>query len=173
MNSPLLKQLEHVRFHRALEVASSLAENRALLTTQELERMNQILTGKESSDPWRKGPVELKLPSGRVETLQLIQDPKLSARESLHRNTEMAELGDAPRACLNIYTDLVLAHPFIDANRRTAVLAAHYVLARYGIPLTGTALHDLGLGDLRDPTEKARLEETFFKMIDYAKSRKS
>ena len=163
------------RFERALEVAESMANHRVLLTTTELIRLNNILTGKDpdsDADPWRKEPVTITLPSGNTETLALIADPKVTAREKLHKATEMAESGasveSAVDAAVEIYTDLVLAYVFADANRRTAVLAAHYFLARYGSTLSGIALHEIGLGDLREPGQKESLRETVRQMILFA-----
>ena len=163
----LKRQLEIARFDRALEVAESLANHRALLTTAELARLNTILTGSEE-DPWRQEPVTLVLPSGKTETFALIADPKISARERLHRATELAEKGSVIDAALNIYTGLVLAHVFKDANRRTAALGAHYFLQRYGIPLSGLALHELGLGDLREPGQIELLRATLHQMAEFA-----
>jgi prophage maintenance system killer protein len=177
MSSEALKrQLEMARFDRALEVAESLADHRALLTTGELARLNCILTGKnpheiaESSanDPWRDEPVTVTLPSGKTETLILIADPKVTAREKLHRATELAEAGAVIDAAVEVYTGLVLAHVFKDANRRTAVLASHYFLRRYGVPLSGLAIHELGLGDLREEGQIENLRETLQQMAKFS-----
>jgi hypothetical protein len=177
----LFKQLEMTRFDRALEATESLARNRALLTTMELERINGILTGKTippENDPehpgpghWRDSPVTLALPSGRVETLSILQNPKLTAREHLHEATELAENGHVIDAAVSIYVKLVLSHAFRDANRRTAVLAAHYFLLRYGVPLSGLALHEIGLGDLREPGQIDALKETISQMAKFAAKR--
>jgi hypothetical protein len=184
----LQRQLEMARFERAMEVAQSLADHRALLTTAELGRLNVILTGKDadSSDPWRQGPITVKLPSGREETLQLIADPKINARDILHRATALAESGApvawhpgaepgiplaAVAAAVDIYASLVLSHVFQDANRRTAALAAHYFLKRYGAPISGLALHEIGLGDLREEGQIESLRETVVQMAKFALKR--
>ena len=173
----LLKlQLERARFERGLEVAESMADHRALLTTAELTRINNILTGVSPSspdhdDPWRREPVTLTLPSGRSETLALIPNPTLTMREKLHRATELAEGGSVIDAAVNMYVGMVLAHPFKDANRRTAVVAAHYFLKRYGQPLSGMALHELGLGDLREEGQVDALRETIRQMAKFASKR--
>ncbi len=166
----LKRQLELTRFEHAREVAESLAEHRALLTTSELARLNNILTGKPVGDmgrPWRKGTVTITLPSGKTETLALIADPIITAREKLHRSTEQAEAGAALDAGVDIYTGLVLAHVFEDANRRTAVLAAHYFFRRYGVPLSGLAMHELGLPDLREEGQIEQLRETVRHMAKF------
>ncbi len=167
----LKRQLEMARFDRAMEVSESLADHRALLTTAELGRINMILTGK-SEEPWREKPVTITLPSGRTETLALIADPKVTAREKLHRATELAEAGAVIDAAVDIYAALVLSHVFLDANRRTAALAAHYFLRRYGAPISGLALHELGLGDLREEGQIESLRETFTQMAKFASKAK-
>lgn len=173
----LKRQLEIARFDRALEVAESLADHRALLTTAELARLNNILTGKgtdpDAQGPWRSGPVTITLPSGKTETLSLLADPVITAREKLHRATEMAEEGSVVDAAVDIYVALVLAHCFEDANRRTAVLAAHYFLRRYGVALSGLALHELGLGDLREEGQIESLRETAHQMAKFANRQKT
>ncbi len=166
----LKRQLETARFERALQVTESLADHRALLTTSELARINHIVTGK-TNDPWRQETVTITLPSGKTEVLTLIVDPILTAREKLHRATEMAELGSAIDAAIDIYVGLVLAHVFHDANRRTAVLASHYFFKRYGVPVSGLALHELGLGDLREKGQIESLRETVYQMAKFSKKR--
>ncbi|MFL5812092.1 MAG: Fic family protein [Bdellovibrionia bacterium] len=171
----LRRQLEMTRFDRAMEVAESLADHRALLTTAELARMNNILTGKpqdSSEEPWREKPVTVTLPSGRTETLALIADPKITAREKLHHATELGENGAVIDAAVDIYAALVLSHVFEDANRRTAALAAHYFLRRYGAPISGLALHELGLGDLREEGQIESLRETVTQMAKFASKAK-
>ncbi len=169
----LKRQLEITRFERALEVSESMAEHRVLLTTMELARLNNILTGvKEAAmqdhDPWRKAPVTLTLPSGKTETFALIADPKITARDKLHKATELAESGAVIDAAVDIYTGLVLSHVFEDANRRTAVLAAHYFLRRYGMDISGLALHELGLGDLREEGQIQSLKDTIHQMAKFS-----
>ena len=174
----LKDQLEATRFERAKEIAESLAEHRALLTTAELARINTIITGKGTAkgqdsverlgeDPqiWRRETTTITLPGGRKETLALIVDPVLTAREKLHRATELAESGSALDAGVAVYIGLVLAHVFLDANRRTAALAAHYFFRRYGLPLSGVELHGLEIGDLREPKQLEELRENVLKMV--------
>ncbi len=174
----LLKQLEISRFDRALTAVESLGQNRSLLTTMELERLNGILNGKKVdqlealSGIWRDTPVTLALPSGKTETLSVLRDPKVTAREHLHEATELAENGHIIDAAVSVYVKLVLSHVFKDANRRTAVLAAHYFLIRYGAPISGLALHEIGLGDLREPGQIEALKETISQMAKFAAKRK-
>lgn len=174
----LFKQLEITRFDRALAATETLAQNRSLLTTMELERINGILNGKKvdqiemAKGIWRETPVTISLPSGKTETLSILRDPKLTAREHLHDATELAENGHGIDAAVSIYVKLVLSHVFADANRRTAVLAAHYFLTRYGAPISGLALHEIGLGDLREPGQIEALKETISQMAKFAAKRK-
>ncbi len=163
----LKQQLELARFERATEVSESLATHRALLTTTELARLNVIVTGK-NSDPWRHESVTIQLPSGQSKSLELMIDPILTARDQLHRATETAESGAPIDAAVNIYVGLVLAHVFTDANRRTAVLASHYFLRRYGAPISGTDLYALALGDLRQPGQIDQLKENVRQLCIFA-----
>lgn len=167
----LVRQLEMTRFERALQVSESMAEHRVLLTTMELVRLNNILTGQKDDDPWRHEPVTLTLKSGKPVTYSLITDPVLTTREKLHKATERAEGGGVIDAAVDMYVGLVLSHVFKDANRRTAVLAAHYFLKRYGIPLSGVALHEIGLGDLRQEGQIEALHETIHQMAKFANKR--
>lgn len=166
----LIQQLDLSRFDRALEAASQLAMNRALLTTTECERLNQTLTGKKS-DPWRTAPVEITLPSGKRETLSILKDPKTALREVLHRGAESAEAGHPVDAAIDVYESIVLLHPFEDGNRRTAALASHYFFNRYGVGISGLALHELGLGDLRDPAQRKLLRDTVAQMVRFVSGR--
>jgi hypothetical protein len=167
----LKRQLELTRFERAIAIAESLAEKRALLTTLELARVNLALMGRDLSDsgpePWRDEPVTITLPGGRTETLSLMKDPKLNTREILHAATELAETGHPIPAAVHAYVELVLLHGFKDANRRTAVAAAHYFLERYHVPVSGRAIHELGLGDLRQPGVRQLLQETIEQMARF------
>jgi prophage maintenance system killer protein len=167
----LRRQLEIARFERALEVAASMANHRVLLTTMELARLNNILTGKDDDDPWRQGQVTVTLPSGKTETLALIADPKITARERLHRATELAEQGSVIDAAVDLYSGMVLSHVFKDANRRSAVCASHYFLIRYGVPISGLALHEIGLGDLREEGQIQALRDTISQMAKFAQGR--
>ncbi|NDD92418.1 hypothetical protein EBZ37_10070, partial [bacterium] len=67
-------------------------------------------------------------------------------------------------AAVELYVKMVLSHYFQDANRRTAVLAAHYFLKRYGTPVSGVAIHEMGLGDIRDPDQIDALRQTLRNM---------
>jgi prophage maintenance system killer protein len=167
----LRRQLDVTRFERAIEVIESLAQHRALLTIAELKRINNILTGKEEEDPWRQEPVTLRLPSGKSETFSLVGDPKVSTRDKLHKATELCEAGHVIDAAVEIYVGMVLLHAFQDANRRTAVLTAHYFLQRYGAPVSGLALHELGLGDIRQPEQVEALRETIRQLAKFASKR--
>lgn len=160
----LQNQLERIRFERALEVCESMANHRVLLTTTELARLNNILTGR-TEDPWREESTVVTLPSGKQETLSLLTNAKLIAREKLHRATTLAEAGAIVDAAVDIYVGLVLSHVFKDANRRSAVLAAHYFLHRYGVLVSGIALHALAVGDLRDMNQVSALTRSINALI--------
>jgi prophage maintenance system killer protein len=175
MSAPnsLVKQLEKARLSRALDIVESLCEHKALLTTGELARINQVITGK-SEDPWRQGPVTLQHSSGRTFTYSLVADPHIQAREKLHQATERClsqDPTDVVEAAIDLYCALVLSHVFKDGNRRTAAAAAHYIFNRNGVRLSGTAIHEIGMGDLRDPQEAKALRDTIRQMAAFIKRR--
>ena len=101
-------------------------------------------------------------------------DPRTLARDKLHQATERC-LSEKPEdiidAATELYCALVMSHVFVDANRRTAAAAAHYVLLRYGIPLSGSAIHEIGMGDLRDAAEMQSLRDTIRQMALFAMRR--
>ena len=170
----LLKQLERTRFERALEVCNSMVQHRVLLTNSELARLNNILTGKQpTDDPWRQGPLSLTLASGRQVQFAVMADPKVSLRDCLHRATEQCETAAGQASLIidtavDVYVNLVLSHYFQDANRRTAVMAAHYFLQRYNVPISGVAIHEMGLGDIRDPEQVQALREALRSISKFA-----
>jgi prophage maintenance system killer protein len=169
-------QLERARFERALEVCESMVSHRVLLTNSELVRLNNILTGHQpTDDPWRQGPMSITLRSGKQVQFSVMADPKVSLRDQLHQATAIAEAGKAPDgtehapeavidAAIAVYVNMVLSHYFQDANRRTAVLAAHYFLRRYGLPVSGLAIHEMGLGDVREAEQVELLRQTLRNM---------
>lgn len=155
----LQRQLERARFERALEVADSMVEKGAFLNPGELARINNILLGRDVPDPWREGAAVLKLPSGREEKLQILADPVNSTREILRTARERAQSGEVVDAAADVYAKLVLLHPFKDANRRSAVVAAAYLLKLNGYEISAMGLHELGLGDLRAAGQVEALRE--------------
>jgi len=163
----LRRQLELARLGRGVEVVDSLAERRMILSTGDLARLNNILTGSHES-PWRQEPITITLRSGVQETLSSVTDPVVCAREKLHLATERAEAGQVVEAAVGIYVDLIRNHVFKDANRRTAVLACHFFLNRYGIRLSGLALHEVGIGDIRDPAQVEALQDIVRQMAKFA-----
>jgi hypothetical protein len=172
---PLRRQLEQSRFERALEIVEGMADRRVQLTTTELARLNSILRGREqweNDDPWRREPVSRVLPSGREVSFSLHADPVLNTREKLHYATEISENGHALQGGCAVYVGLIQSHMFVDANRRTAALAAHYFFTRYQVPMSGRALHEIGVGDLGDPEQVKLFNETVEQIARFSKHRK-
>ena len=83
-----------------------------------------------------------------MENVSLIVDPVLATRKNCTAQQKWrARSGD--RAAVEIYSTMVLSHIFEDGNRRTAVAAT--LTSWYGAAISGLAIHELGLGDLREP----------------------
>lgn len=155
----LKKQLELSRFERALEVADSMVESSVFLNTAELARLNQVITGVQT-DPWRAGVAICKLPSGRDATFQVLADPINKAKEILRGAKNRADAGEVVDAACDVYAQFVLTHVFADGNRRTAVVAAYFLLKAHGYSVSAVGLHELGLGDLRIESQMEALRET-------------
>lgn len=160
----LQRQLERARFERALEVADSMVETGAFLNTAELARINNVLRG-DTSEPWREGAAVCLLPSGREESLQLLADPVNKAKEILRNAKDRAAAGEVVEAAADLYAQLVLTHVFKDANRRTAVVAAAYLLRLHGVEISAMGLHELGLGDLRAAGQLEALRDTLRNVV--------
>lgn len=135
-----------------------MVEKGAFLNTAELARINNILRG-ETSEPWRDDATVLKLRSGREENFQVLADPVNRAKEILTNAKSRAAAGDVVAAAADLYSQLVLAHVFKDANRRAAVVAAAYLLKLYGLEVSAMGLHELGLGDLREEGQMQALRD--------------
>jgi prophage maintenance system killer protein len=167
-NSNLLKaQLEHTRFLRALEICDSLVEHRIFLTTTELARINNVLTG-EQMDPWRVGVAVCVLPSGKQKKFDVCVDPINKAKDVLTYSKQLAN-SDPIEAATYLYTELVLNHVFKDANRRTAVIACAYLLKFHGYNFSALALHNLGLGDLQLKEARDSLKNLITQIIQFNK----
>jgi hypothetical protein len=161
--NPLLKQLEDQRFLKAIHIVQQAAGGIKKLGANELAHLNRVLTDSDD-EPWRFESTQVRLPSGRVHDLNLLSNPILKAREIVGDSLQMAGNGDAEKAGLHIYIELVLAHVFSDANRRTAVLATTWVLALAGKEVDAEKLLKIPLGDLRDPKDREAFS-TAFKLL--------
>ena len=147
-----------MRFERALEIIESLVDKHAFLNSAELGRINNVLRG-ETNEPWREGSAVCALPTGNKQSFQLLADPVSKCREILTKAKDKAATGDVIDGATDLYADLVLTHVFKDANRRTAAIAAAYLLEQYGYEVSPVGLHDLGLGDLRASGQREALCE--------------
>lgn len=154
----LKKQLERTRFERALEIIENMVDRHAFLNSAELGRINNVLRG-ELTEPWREGAAVCALPTGKQHSFQLMSDPVSKCREILTKAKDRAASGEVIDGATDLYADLVLTHVFKDANRRTAAIAAAYLLKNYGFEVSPMGLHDLGLGDLRAEGQREALRD--------------
>ncbi|MGE4232268.1 MAG: Fic family protein [Bacteriovoracia bacterium] len=165
----LEKQLAKSRFERAIEIVEGLIEKGAFLNCSELARLNQILTGKKNVEPWRDEPTECVLPSGVKLRFHVLADPIKHTKQILNQAKEKAasaeNLDEVVDAAAELYAQIVLTHPFKDANRRIAVVAADYLLKLYNITISAVGLHELGLGDLREEGQIELLKNTMKKAV--------
>lgn len=145
----LKKQLELVRFEKTMDYVMSSAGGMKRLNSSELAHLNNMLTHK-TEDPWRAEETTISLPSGETREITMISNPQVQASEIINRAREEAGDGDLVEAAVILYSELVLGHLFRDANRRTAVCAASWILMEHGKSIPAMGLLELGLGDLRE-----------------------
>lgn len=165
MPTPFLKkQLEDQRFRHAVAYISEAARSAKRLTTSELSRLNQIVTA-TTDENWRTEPVEIKIPGGRIQNFNLINNPVESARTILGDAFELGRSGEILKSAVYIYTQLVQEHLFVDANRRTAALAMQWLLNSHEFDIDPDLLLKVPVGNVRDPIEMQHLTEQIKKLI--------
>lgn len=167
----LRKQLELVRFEKAIDYINVNSLGHKHLNATELAHINNILTNKTES-PWRTEAVDLHLPSGRKESLGLISNPMIVARDLLSNCVQRAKDGDIADAATDLYRELVLHHFFQDANRRTAVAATYWLLHERGIEIPAMGLLEIGIGDIRHQEQLEGLRNVIKATIAFSKNRK-
>lgn len=167
----LKKQLELVRFERAIDYITGSAGSQKRLNSQELAHLNNMMTS-STDNPWRQNATSIQLPFGRQEKLSLINNPMFAVRDILSNAFQQASNGEIEDAATYIYTQLVLNHFFNDANRRTAVAATYWLLLDHGIEIPAIGLLELGLGDIRTPQQVETLRGLIKNTIEIAKNRR-
>jgi hypothetical protein len=172
----LRRQLELVRFEKAIDYVTGAAGSRKHLNAQELAAINAILTNAPVTapsdvSPWRQEPAVIQLPSGRQETFALLNNPIFSCRDLLAGVVQRAREGEVEAAAAQCYAQLMRSHFFQDANRRTAVAATYWLLLENGIKISPLGLLEIGVGDLADPSQVEALERLVRATIQIAKHR--
>ncbi len=165
----LKKQLELVRFEKTIDYVQSAASTQKHLNSNELAHINQMLCNVTEGDPWRVGPVTLTLPSGRQGHFSIISNSQKEASELIHECRDMANNGELVEAATRLYSELVLKHLFEEANRRTAVAAAAWLLSEHGIRIPAMGLLEMGLGDVRETEQMNALRGVIEYSIRVAK----
>lgn len=150
MSQHLLRQLEDQRFLHAIATTEEEARGLKKLNTGELVRVNQYLTGNDE-EPWRIQATSVKIPSGRTHHFNVMNNPVHAAREIIGEAQRLAANQEMLEAVLHIYSRFILQHLFIDANRRTAMIAALWLAKSHGCGLDVTELARFPVGDLREP----------------------
>ena len=134
------------------------------LTSSELAHLNQILTDCEETDPWRYQTTTIQFPGGSAE-VKVHSNPISRAREIAGNAEQIAGNGQVVDAAVYVYSELVLEHLFHDANRRTAVLAAIWLIEHAGIRIDAHQLLKIPLGNLRNPQDLAQFKRSIAALI--------
>lgn len=163
--NPLQKQLDHQKFLHAIDYVRKESQGIKKLSTTELSRTNQFLSGQSEVEPWRFEPVEIQIPGGQIHQINVHSNPINIARDLIGNALQMSGNGQGVEAAEYLYSQLVLAHLFKTANRRTAVAAALWVLLISGYDCDAEALHDIPIGDLRNPSDLQSLKTKMHSLI--------
>lgn len=154
--NPLQKQLEQQKFLHALDYIRRESNGIKKLTTSELSRINQFITGNDE-EPWRFNSVHIELPNGQIQEMNVITNPINRARDLISSSFDLAHNGNILLAASELYIHLVLEHLFLAGNRRTAVLAVSWLLSSHGILIEAEELLGIPVGNLRNVAEKDNL----------------
>lgn len=165
--NPLQKVRENQRFVNGLSYVYRAAGGIKKINSGELMHLNQILT--ETDEPWRFEPAEIEIPGGKKQLFNLVSNPVAKARELIGNALQTAGNGEVEKAAVELYRELVLAHLFRDANRRTAVLATVWILENHGIKVDAESLANIPVGDLRTESERRIFENRVSELINAGK----
>jgi hypothetical protein len=160
----LRKQHEEQRLKHAIEYVHDATRGDKKLTTSELSRLNQIITARKENG-WRNTPVELQIPTGQTRRLNVISNPVEDARRILGLASDIANNEDVVDAAVFVYLQLVDEHLFEDANRRTAGLAAQWILNQHDYEIDTLELLELPIADVRDFKVRTQLKEQMRSLI--------
>jgi hypothetical protein len=147
--SPLQKQLDHQKFLHAVDYVRKESQSIKKLSTTELSRINSFLSG-ISDEPWRFDPVQVQIPGGTLHKMNMLSNPINRARELVGNALQMSGNGQGLEAATFLYSQLVLDHLFQQANRRTAVAAALWILLLSGYDCDAEKFLNIPIGDLRN-----------------------
>jgi prophage maintenance system killer protein len=158
------KQHEEQRLRHAIDYVHSSTNSAKKITTSELARLNRIITAGEDT-AWRSEPIVIKIPTGKVQNFSLISNPMDDARRILGQAYDQASNGNVKEAAVYAYLQLVEEHLFREANRRTAALAAQWLLNEYDLDIDAHKLLEIPVGDVRDASEKKQLMTKISQLI--------
>lgn len=162
--NPLITQLEDQRFLNAVGYVHANAQGLKKLIPSELAQLNQLLTA-QSTEAWRSSSASITIPSGKTHQFSMLSNPTHLAREIIDAAEHSAVQGDFKDAAFQIYSRLILAHLFNDANRRTAALACLWLLHANGKDIDAVALAKESVGDMREKADQEILRKKIDSLI--------
>lgn len=161
----LQKQLDHQKFLHAVDYVRKESQGLKKLSTTELSRINSFLSG-ISDEPWRFDSVQVQIPGGSLHTMNMISNPVSRARELLGTALQMSGNGEGLEAATSVYSQLVLNHLFKEANRRTAVAAALWILLISGYDCDAEKLLSIPIGNLRNRADLDSLRSKIESIVE-------
>jgi|GEM_PF-6542317 len=164
VKSFLQKQLEHEKYLHGAAYTQNSARSLKKLTTTELAYLNQMVGG-DSESSWRFEALEILIPGGRKREFSILSNPIAKARDLLGESLRLEGNGEPIRAAVYLYTQLILSHLFLEANRRTAALACFWRLCHSKLEIDPLALLVVPVGDLMEPTASENLHAKITQLI--------
>lgn len=162
--SLLQKQREEQKFQHGIDYVTRAAPGIKKINSSELAHLNQLLTG-SSEEPWRFEATQIQIPSGHTQHFNVTSNPIQRARDILGNAMQRAGNDEVIEAAADVYSHLVLEHLFEDANRRTAVLAALWLLQAHNKDIDAHQLLNVPIGNLREPKDLQALAQKIQDLI--------
>ena len=147
--NPLQKQLEHEKFLHTAEYVKNNSQGLKKLTSTELAYINQHCCSATEAN-WRLSPTQVQIPGQVTVNFSVLTNPLARARDILGQAQQLAAEEGSWTGAQFAYVQLVLEHLFNEANRRTAALAAYWILCAEGLALDPLSLITFPVGNLRE-----------------------
>lgn len=163
--NPLQMQLEEARFQHGIDYVRFESKGKKRLGTSELARLNEHLSGNEN--PWRVTAMKIQIPGGHQVDFNVIANPVVIARKILGDAFEKAGNDKLAEAASEMYMNLMLEHLFIDANRRTAVLATIWLLESHGTVIDPKDLYQIPVGNLRELNSRRDFLQRCYDLVNF------
>jgi hypothetical protein len=161
--NPLQKQLELEKFLHTAEYVKNTSQGLKKLTSTELAYINQHCSSATEAN-WRLSPVKVEIPGHVTVDFSVLTNPLARARDILGQAQQLAAEEGPWIGAQFAYVQLVLEHLFNEGNRRTAALAAFWILCADHVSVNPLHLVTFTVGNLREPKALKDFEENLSRL---------